>query len=116
MYQNNPYAVPPPPPYMAAPPTAPTPATIVVVEKQEATITNMAVIGDISECVVCNNRTNNQIRSRVGKVTFAWCVFLFLLGGPVLAFLPCCCNDCKDKEFICGQCGNLKTKIEANCF
>ena len=108
MYQ--PHSVYPPPP----PPNNPA-GVIVIQEKNKATITNLAVMGDIKHCEVCQTDTDNIKRGKVSTVTFAWCFFLLFVSGGLLAFVPFCYDVCKDTQIICQRCQQLKTTVEATC-
>lgn len=102
------------PPMVAPPMMAPPPTVIVIGNKQEATITNMAQDGDISNCPYCNQKTQNVLNRKIGCTTFLWCLCLLATTGG-LFWLPFCCDGCKDTDVICQRCCNTKTTVQANC-
>lgn len=102
-------------PQYNASPYPPAPPPVIVIEKPNATISNIGVMGDVAFCEYCQQKTANVKRTNVGGVTLAWCFFLLLLTGGLLSLVPFCCDDCKDTEIVCQNCTNTKTKIDATC-
>ena len=105
------------PGYMGQPMMAPVPPpapVIIVKDKPEATITNLAQEGDISHCPYCNQQTNNVMNRKAGCTTFLWC-FCLLATTAGLFWVPFCCDGCKDTVVVCQRCCNVKTTVEANC-
>ena len=76
------------------PPMYGQPQTIII-QQNEATITNMAQTGDIEKCAQCQTETDNITRYQVGGVTFAWCCCLLFTTG-ILCWIPFVCDGCKD--------------------
>lgn len=101
------YGQPPPPMYGGGP-------QVVVIQQNEATISNMTQMGKISTCALCQKETDNVMRHKVGGVTFAWCCCLLVTTG-FLFWVPFCCDGCKDTEVVCQGCQLVKTTVPANC-
>ena len=69
---------------------------------------------NVATCRYCSGQTKNVLRRKAGCVTISWCICLLATTG-LFFWLPFCCDGCKDTQFMCGQCGNIKSEIPANC-
>lgn len=67
-----------------------------------------------TKCQFCGGVTENVQRKSCGCVATTWGVGLFLFFFP-LFWLPCCIDGCKDTQFVCSNCRNVKNTIPATC-
>jgi hypothetical protein len=81
---QQPYQMPPPPPTI-----------IINQQKNNPTIKNIGNIGSMSDCPLCGKNTANVLRYKISSITIAWCIFLCFFG-VLLAWVPFCCDSCKD--------------------
>ena len=102
------YGAPPPPAYYPPPPPQQQAGPTII------TIGDNNSGGSGSTCLTCGKDTGQIARKKVGCVTIAWCICLFLWTGW-LCCLPFCIDSCKDTELICVKCQQVKQKISANC-
>lgn len=74
----------------------------------------IAMNGGGNYCISCGMPTESVSRQTLGFVACAWIVGL-LLTVPMIACIPCCCDNCKDIEVVCVRCGMMKNRVPAYC-
>jgi hypothetical protein len=67
-----------------------------------------------TKCPYCTEHSENLQRKSVGCVTWSWCICLTFTFPP-LFFVPFCVDGCKDTEFVCVKCHQVKSTVRANC-
>ena len=69
---------------------------------------------NLSMCFKCGIRTPSVTRKEFGYVTVVWIVVLIFVV-PMFFWLPLVVNKCKDTSMSCRECGDVKSKVRANC-
>ena len=65
-------------------------------------------------CQFCGRKTLNMTRRSCGCTAITWGVGIFICFFP-LFWLPCCIDSMRDLQFVCTNCGNVKSTVPASC-
>lgn len=67
-----------------------------------------------TKCPYCTEHSESNLRRTSGCVTWSWCICLTLTATPFF-FIPFCVDGCKDTEYVCVKCNQVKNTVKANC-
>ena len=61
-------------------------------------------------CQFCSSVTGQTVRRSVGGTAMRWAILLSFCS-PLVCWIPCVLDGCKDAELVCTTCNNVKTII-----